>query len=115
MLIPLFNSWGGVNMYGMIVIIGLFLGLGIIFSLGKGSFLLAGYNTMPKKEKEKYDSVSLCKFMGKAMFSLAFSMVFWVVSEAFGIKWLFNFGLILFIGIVVFILIYANTGNRYKK
>ncbi|EPD53744.1 hypothetical protein HMPREF1210_00567 [Paenisporosarcina sp. HGH0030] len=49
------------------------------------------------------------------MFALSFSMVFWVLSEAYENNWLFVFGLILFIGIVVFTLIYANTGNRFKK
>lgn len=49
------------------------------------------------------------------MFALSFSMVFWVLSEALQIGWLFVVGLILFIGIVIFILIYGNTGNRFKK
>lgn len=89
--------------------------LGIILSNGKGSFLIAGFNTLPQEEKEKYDTVALCKFMGKMMFALPFSMVFWVLSEAYENNWLFVFGLILFIGIVVFTLIYANTGNRFKK
>lgn len=70
---------------------------------------------MPREEKEKYDTVALCKFMGKMMFALSFSMVFWVLSEALEIKWLFSVGLVLFISIVVFLLIYANTGNRFKK
>ncbi|MEK6266410.1 MAG: DUF3784 domain-containing protein [Clostridium sp.] len=30
---------------------------------GKGSFLIAGYNTMPKEEKDKYNSVKLSKFL----------------------------------------------------
>ncbi len=89
--------------------------LGIILSNGKGSFLIAGFNTLPQEEKEKYDTVAFCKFMGKTMFALSFSMVLWVLSEAYEINWLFVFGLILFIGIVVFTLIYANTGNRFKK
>ncbi|CAM3956957.1 DUF3784 domain-containing protein [Mesobacillus zeae] len=102
-------------MNGPIIFIGLFIVLGIIFSNGKGSFLIAGYNTMHKKEKEKYDTVSLCKFMGKAMFSIAFSMAFWVLSDAFKIKWLFYVGLVLFLCTIVFIIIYTNSGNRFKK
>ena len=77
--------------------------------------MIAGFNTMSEEEKEKYDTVALCKFMGKTMFALSFSMVFWVLSEAYEIKWLFTFGVVLFIGIIAFILIYANTGNRFKK
>jgi hypothetical protein len=102
-------------MYVPLLIIGLFIVLGVIFSNGKGSFLIAGYNTMPKMEKEKYDTVALCKFMGKMMFSLSFSMAFWVLSDLLGTKWLFNFGLVLFICTILFTLLYANTGNRFKK
>ncbi|AOV06717.1 DUF3784 domain-containing protein [Sporosarcina ureilytica] len=93
----------------------LFIGLGIVFANGKGSFLIAGYNTLPPEEKEKYDTVALCKFMGKMMFSLSFCMVLWAVSEAYDVNWLFYIGLALFIAIVVFMLIYVNTGNRFRK
>lgn len=96
-------------------IIGLFIVLGIIFSSGKGSFLIAGYNMLPKEEKNQYDSIALCKFMGKMMFALSFSMIFWVLSEALDLKWLFFVGLILFLSIIMGMLIYANTGNRFKK
>jgi hypothetical protein len=96
-------------------IIGLFLILGIFMSMGKGSFLIAGFNTMPKDEKEKYDKIALSKFMGKMMFALAFSMAFWILSQAFEIKILFYIGIILFIAFIVFMLIYLNTANRFKK
>ena len=99
----------------MLLGIGLFIGLGIVFINGKGSFLIAGYNTMPPEEKDKYDTIALCKFMGKMMFALSFSMVFWIISEAYDINWLFYFGLVLFFVIVAFMLIYMNAGNRFKK
>ena len=70
---------------------------------------------MTKEEKEKYDEAALRKFMGKMMFALSFSIVFWVLSDAYDIKWLFAFGLILFPGIVAFTLFYMNTGYRFKK
>lgn len=97
------------------IVIGVFILFGFIFINGKGDFLIAGYNTMSREEREKHDMVAVCKFMGKMMFALAFSMVFWVVSEVYGIEWLFHIGLILFIAIVIFMLIYTNTGNRFKK
>ena len=62
------------------------IGLGIVFINGKGSFLIAGYNTMPPEEQDKYDTIALCKFMGKMMFALSFSMVFWIISEAYDIN-----------------------------
>ena len=91
------------------------MGLGIIFMNGKGSILIAGYNTMSPVEKEQYDVVALCKFMGKMMFALSFSMVFWLLSDVYDNNSLFYFGLVLFIAIVVFMLIYINAGNRFKK
>ncbi|WP_234447108.1 DUF3784 domain-containing protein [Virgibacillus salexigens] len=102
----------------MMFVIGLFILLGIILINGKGSSLIAGYNTMPPEEKEKYDTVSLCKFMGKMMFALSFSMLFWVFSEAYEINWLFAFGLVLFIGIIIFMLLIQETdlrSNNYQS
>ncbi|WP_068677791.1 DUF3784 domain-containing protein [Oceanobacillus sp. Castelsardo] len=102
-------------MIGTISIIILFVILGIFLFNGKGSSLIAGFNTLPEEEKEKYDKVALSKFMGKMMFALSFSMILWVISDMYKIKWLFTFGLILFIGLIVYIFVYTNTGNRFKK
>lgn len=102
-------------MPGVVFIIGLFILLGIILSMGKGSFLITGFNTMSKEEKEEYDVVSLCKFMGKVMFIIAFCITLFLLSEIFKIKVIFYIGLILFFVVVIFTLIYTNTGNRFKK
>lgn len=93
----------------------LFVVLGFVFMKGKGAFLIAGYNTMPPEKKEKYDTVALCKFMGKMMFALSFSMILWLLSAAYEIRVLFVLGLTLFIGIVLYAIIYVNTGNRFRK
>ena len=94
--------------------IGLCILLGIVLSMGKGSFLIAGFNMKTKEEQDKYDKVALCKFTGKIMFALAFSMVFWVLYQAFKIKFLLYIGVVLFFAFIMFLLIYANTGNRFK-
>src|SRR5699024_5012009 len=70
-----------------LLLMGIFLMIAIIFSLGKGSSLIAGYNTMSEEEKAQYDRVALTKFMGKVMFVLVFSMSFWVLSEWFQVEW----------------------------
>ena len=59
--------------------------LGTMMSLGKWSFLIAGYNTMSKEEKERYDETALCKFMGKFMFVVAFCFLLMVLSQVFAI------------------------------
>ena len=93
----------------------LFVVLGIVMSKGKGASLIAGFNTLPKEEKEKYRSKALSKCIGKMMFALSFSMLFWIVSIIYDINWLFQFGVILFVGIIIFTIVYVNTGNRFKK
>lgn len=98
-----------------IITILLFIVLGIILSTGRGSFLIAGFNTMGKREQEGWDRIALSKFMGKAAFGVAFAMLFTLLSNVFEIEWLDKVSFVLTIGIMIFIIIYANTGNRFLK
>lgn len=98
-----------------VLFIMLFIVLGVILSLGKGAFFIAGFNIMKKEEKEKYDVISLCKFMGKLMFMLAFCITLFALGDIFAIKALFNIGLALFLISIIFAAVYANTANRFKK
>ena len=102
-------------MYIPIIFIFLFIGLGLLFSFGKGAFLIAGYNTLPKAEKAKYDTVALCKFMGKLMFVITACILFWLLDEFFPGFHLFAIGQTLLIVSIIFAFIYANTGNRFKQ
>lgn len=97
------------------VIILLFIVLGIILLLGRGSFLIAGYNTLSSEEKEKYDRKKLSKFVGKLILALSFSMFFWVFAILFEAEWLFILGLTLFFVITFAGVIYINTGKRFHK
>ena len=54
-----------------ITVTALFLALGFLFCAGKGAFLIAGYNTMPKEAKEQIDEKKLCKYMSLLMFAFA--------------------------------------------
>ncbi len=38
--------------------------LSILLIMGKGSFLIAGYNTSTKEQKAKYDKPKLCRVVG---------------------------------------------------
>ncbi|CDM70003.1 putative membrane protein [Clostridium bornimense] len=102
-------------MVGKILMISLFVLIGTMLSLGKGSFLIAGFNTMSKEEKEKYDVKAMCKFMGKLMFVIAFSISLFVLSDILMMKILLNIGVTIIIGSVIFAVIYSNTGNRFKS
>lgn len=92
----------------------LFLALSIYFSLGKGESLIAGFNTMPTEEQEKYDTVALCKFMGKMMFIYTLGILLCFIGDQLEINLLFHTGTILFIVTTLFLLIYMNTGERFK-
>jgi hypothetical protein len=100
-----------INLIGSIA----FLIFAIYLSKGKGAFLIAGYNTMSDSEKAKYNELSLCKFMSKMMFGISFSIFLWALSELLEIQFLFYIGLVLFICLIVFGLVYSNTGDRFKK
>lgn len=55
----------------LIVLIIILLIMSLLFFIGKGGFLIAGYNTAPKEEKEKYDDKKLNKAMGIMTTTLA--------------------------------------------
>ncbi|MCR4944577.1 MAG: DUF3784 domain-containing protein [Clostridium sp.] len=98
-----------------LALVALFLILGIMLSRGKWSFLIAGFNVMSKEEKEKYDELALCKFMGKFMFIIAFSMSLLGLSEVLKMKILFDAGVTFLIVSTIFVVIYTNTSNRFEK
>lgn len=93
----------------------LFLALSLYLLQGKGGFLIAGYNTLPKEEKEKYDEAALCKAMGKVMLSVTGSLLFYVLGEVLGKDWPFITGTIVMIAAILIGVIYINRGNRYRK
>ena len=99
--------------HGIIVVV--FVILGTVFLTGKGSFLIAGYNTASKAEKEKIDEKKLCRYMGKLMFLFAACFLVIIESDISGEMWLLWLGLILFFCIMIGGIIYINTGSRLKK
>ncbi len=98
-----------------LIVMGLFVLLGIIFSFGKGAGLIAGYNTASQSEKEKYREKELCKGMGKLMFSLAACWLVVSCSEIFGNLIFLWIGLAMFPVVIAVGLIYINTAKRFKK
>lgn len=92
-----------------------FLLIGFLFLKGRGGFLVAGYNTLPKEEKERYDTLALLRFMGKCMFAFAGVTLLWAADSLLPGYGLFPVGLFAMFSLVVFMMIYANTGNRFRK
>ena len=98
-----------------LIIVCSFIVLGILFSKGKGAFLIAGYNTASAREKAKTDEKKLCRFMGKFMFALAACWLVIAASALFDLMPLLWIGLGLFLVVVIAGVIYANTGNRFQR
>ena len=99
----------------LIGIIVLLFCLSIVFFNGKGSFLIAGYNTKSKEGKEKYDVKALCRYMGKLLLVIIFFMLFILWGVYLEKKWLIITASIAMSIVLVFAVIYLNTGNRFEK
>ncbi|MGP9043612.1 DUF3784 domain-containing protein [Cytobacillus kochii] len=98
-----------------IIILIPFLIFAIVLSKGKGAWLIAGFNTMSDSEKAKYNRVALCKFMSKVIYGICLSILLWALSDLLKLTWLYILGMVLFVAILLFTIIYANTGDRFKK
>ena len=93
----------------------LFIVMGGFLLAGRGTWLIAGYNTMPKEERERYDERALCRFMGKLMFFCAACMLVMGADEIWPGRGLWLAATIwLTIGAIGTV-IYANTGGRFLK
>ena len=92
------------------------IGLSIPLLMGKGTGLIAGYNTMPPQEKAQYDGPALARFTGKILLVIGLATLpYGVGIFCFGLEWLTWVYLTVVIGLSVFAAIYCNTGNRFKK
>lgn len=101
------------------VIVGIITLLMLLMSIpllrGRGAWLIAGFNTMDKREREKYDAEALCQFMGRYLLSVALLTPAIAIGGILKLSWL-SIGYTLYVVIsVIFVVIYCNTGNRFKK
>ena len=78
-----------------------FLVLSVVFSRGKGTSLIAGYNTASPEEKAKYNEQKLCKAMSRLMLALALCWMVIALSELCQIILLHWIGLVLFVAVAV--------------
>ena len=91
---------------------------GYLVRFKKMSFLIAGYNTASKKEKEKYDEEALCKAVGNLLFLLSLiNLILPVGLYLFPDKVgaLSTIITVLTLITTITAIIYMNTGNRYKN
>ena len=59
----------------MLIVAIIFIVLGILIKYGKMYFLIAGYNTMPKAKKEKYNIDGIATLFRNAMFGMAIIII----------------------------------------
>ena len=91
------------------------IGLFLILGKGKGAMMIAGYNTMRKEKREKYDAEALSRFVGWLAIAAAALMVPVTAGEYFGIRWLYVGGIALTFALLIAGVVYVNTGGRFEK
>ncbi len=97
------------------IVAALFVLLGVIFSCGKGGFLIAGYNTSSPEEKEKYDEKALCQATGRLMFALAACTGVTALSDVFDHIAFLWAGIVLYAVVTIGGVTYMNTSKKVKR
>ena len=95
-----------------LLVTALFLVLGVVFSCGKGTSLIAGYNTASPEEKAKYDEKKLCKAMSRLMLVLALCWLVVALSALCQTMLLLWLGLGLFVAAAIGGCIYIGRKCR---
>ncbi|WP_414053949.1 DUF3784 domain-containing protein [Macrococcus equi] len=93
----------------MLVITVLFALVGIYMLTGRGGFLIAGYNFLPKEEKAKYNEKRLCQFVGLLMLLMS---IFVVIMEYNLLPEYIT--IILFLTTTLSAVIFMNVSNVFK-
>ncbi len=73
------------------------LALSVALLMGKGSFLIAGYNTASQEEKRRYDKKKLCRTVGGGMGVLAVMLgiaAFYRFALPAAVSWILPWGLL---------------------
>lgn len=96
-------------------VVAVLLALAALFLTGRGAGLIAGYNTLPRAERERYDRRALCRFTGKLMVYLAACFALIGAGVARPGRGFALAGSIWLAAGIIFALIYANTKGRFLK
>ena len=95
------------------------VGLLVVFSLillaGKGSCLIAGYNTSNREKKQKYNEKRLCRVVGAGMGILATIIgiaTFYRFELPSSISWIIPWGIL---GTIVIVEVLASTICKRKS
>ena len=100
MNVPIWVAW---------IVVAVFSAISIILLIGKGSFLIAGYNMLSKEEKQRYNIRRLCRVMGggTGVISVILGIASYYRFEMpVAISWIIPWGLL---GTIAVMLILVNT------
>lgn len=92
--------------------------LGIVIRTGKANFLIAGYNTASKEEKEKINEKELAKSMGNLLLILGCIQFILPISKVLNLGDMNILGVyvnVLFIFVTIGGVIYMNTAKKFKR
>lgn len=110
---------GRSDIIGIIIaaIVGLgLIGLSVPLLMGRGAWLIAGYNTMSPEERASWDGPALARFTGKILLIIGLlTLVLMPVMCIFEIPWLTVVYIVAVVGLGVFAAVWCNTGNRFRK
>jgi uncharacterized BrkB/YihY/UPF0761 family membrane protein len=88
--------------------------ISIVVFTGKGNFLIAGFNTASKEEREKYNVKRLCRIVGGGFSLLTILLAVFMYFEGElpkNLQWIFPGG---YLVIIALILILSNTVCKKK-
>ena len=97
---------------GIIVLLAV---LGVLFSLGKGEKLVAGFNAASPEGKEPYDTHALLRFLGIILLLMAGSFCVILVSDFNGSVELLLTGLGLFAAVLAAAVLGLKFSRRLRK
>lgn len=89
--------------------------LGIVLLSGRGASLIAGYNTMSKKEKARWNERALTKAAGIYLLGTGGWLVGLFFATVLDIGWLALALSIAFIAGTAFLLLFTNKSKRFKR
>lgn len=88
------------------IVLALLAAMSLLLLLGKGSWLIAGYNTASEKDRQKYDEKRLCRVIGGGLAAETIALfVMATFEEAFpaSFTWVFTTFTFLDCAVMVFL------------
>ena len=97
------------------VVCALLLVIALVLFSGRGAMLIAGYNTMSKEKRAKWDEKALARFVGWLLIAVIPCILLTEVGAHYGLNWLVGGGVVACVALLVGGAVYVNTGNRFKR